>query len=152
MIVGLVLAMMVISVMLQYLHEMFSRLMFFGGFNIPSDGVAQFHPNALAAQAIVEGVAGVIKMACYLSLYVLIAFLTVIYGSQIISEFGEYAMNLIGVAASRYTQPGAIADKTVLGGGLGYMGARSAAQVPGGIRKAQIDKRLQDQDRKRLIP
>lgn len=152
MIVGLVLAMMVISVMLQYLHEMFSRLMFFGGFNIPSDGVAQFHPNALAAQAIVEGVAGVIKMACYLSLYVLIAFLTVIYGSQIISEFGEYAMNLIGVAASRYTQPGAIADKTVLGGGLGYMGARSAAQVPGGIRKAQLDKRLQDQDRKRLIP
>lgn len=138
MIVGLILAMMIISVMLGYLHEVFGRLMFFGGFNIPGGAAAQLNPAAIAAQAIVEGAVGLIKMVCYLALYVLIAFLTVLYGSQIISEFGEYAMNLIGVAASRYTQPGAIADKTVLGGGMGYMGARSAAQMPGSVRATQL--------------
>lgn len=123
MVIGMILSMMIISVALTYLHELFSYLLFFqSSTDVPIPGG---FGAALSVSADVAS--GLVKMIFYLILYVLIAFLTVLYGSQIISEFGDFAMQMIGAAASRYSQPAAIADKAVLAGGLGYMGARSAA-------------------------
>ncbi|MDA7966217.1 DotA/TraY family protein [Ruegeria sp.] len=123
---GLVISMMVISVMLYVLHTFFGRLMFFDGIS-GADTVPDLAGFAATA---VNGTIGIVVMVFVLIIYVLLAFLTVLYGSQIISEFGETAMNLIGAGLGRFTQPGAIADKTVMAGGLGYMGARSVgAQV-----------------------
>lgn len=119
-VVGLVIAMMVISVMLYILHTFFGRLMFFDGIS-GADTVPDLAGFAATA---VNSTIGIVVMVFLLIVYVLLAFLTVLYGSQIISEFGETAMNLIGAGLGRFTQPGAIADKTVMAGGLGYMGAR----------------------------
>jgi len=44
-------------------------------------------------------------------------------------------MNLIGATASRYTQVGNIADKAVLAGGLGYMGARNIGAKVGAVHR-----------------
>jgi conjugal transfer/type IV secretion protein DotA/TraY len=140
MIVGLVLAMMVISVALSYLHTLFGRLMFFDGIA----GVSDPAVGDVAGMAgwIVDGAMGLVTMVFLLFVYVLLAFLTVLYGSQIISEFGEFAMNMIGAAASRYTQPSAIADKAVLAGGLGYMGARNIGMQIGRTANARVAGKL----------
>lgn len=120
-VVGLVISMMVISVMLYVLHTFFGRLMFFDGIS-GTDTVPDLAGFAATA---VNSTIGIVVMVFLLGVYVFLAFLTVLYGSQIINEFGETAMNLIGAGLGRFTQPGAIADKTVMAGGLGYMGARN---------------------------
>ncbi len=130
-VVGLVIAMMVISVMLYILHTFFGRLMFFDGIS----GANTVPDLAGFAATAVNSTIGIVVMVFLLIVYVLLAFLTVLYGSQIISEFGETAMNLIGAGMGRLTQPGAIADKTVMAGGLGYMGARSAGMRVGSAHK-----------------
>lgn len=130
-VVGLVIAMMVISVMLYVLHAFFGRLMFFDGIS-GADTVPDLAGFAATA---VNSTIGIVVMVFLLIVYVLLAFLTVLYGSQIISEFGDTAMNLIGAGLGRFTQPGAIADKTVMAGGLGYMGARSAGIRVGSAHK-----------------
>ena len=136
MIVGLMLAMMVIAVSLSFLHELFGRLMFFDSVSgaDAAGSLGDVPGVAGIAATAVEGAAGLITMTFFLGVYVLIAFLTVLYGSQIIAEFGDFAMNMIGAAANRYTQPSSIADRTVLAGGLSYAGARSAGQLPGTMR------------------
>ncbi|MEM6889851.1 MAG: DotA/TraY family protein [Pseudomonadota bacterium] len=130
-VVGLVIAMMVISVMLYVLHTFFGRLMFFDGIS-GADTVPDLAGFAATA---VNSTIGIVVMVFLLIVYVLLAFLTVLYGSQIISEFGETAMNLIGAGLGRFTQPGAIADKAVMAGGLGFMGARSAGMRVGSAHK-----------------
>lgn len=125
MVIGMILAMMIISVSLTYLHELFSYLLFFesSSSTLPGGGFGALPAISMSADI----ASGLIKMIFYLIVYVLVAFLTVLYGSQIISEFGDFAMQMIGAASSRFSQPAAIADKAVLAGGLGYMGARNAA-------------------------
>lgn len=134
MVVGLVIAMMVISVMLYILHTFFGRLMFFDGIS-GADTVPDLAGFAATA---VNSTIGIVVMVFLLVVYVLLAFLTVLFGSQIIVEFGETAMNLIGAGLGRYTQPGAIADKTVMAGGLGYMGARGIGANIGQMGRARI--------------
>lgn len=141
-VVGLVIAMMVISVMLYILHTFFGRLMFFDGIS-GADTVPDLAGFAATA---VNSTIGIVVMVFLLIVYVLLAFLTVLYGSQIISEFGETAMNLIGAGMGRFTQPGAIADKTVMAGGLGYMGARSAGMRVGSAHNQLGKLRRQGQD------
>lgn len=132
MVVGLVLAMMVISVSLGYLHSIFSHLMFIDAHAGTDMG------GGLGALVLLDGVTGIVSLVAFLALYVLCAFLTVLYGSQIVSEFGEYAMNLIGVASSRYTQVSNIADKTALAGGLSYAGARNIGGSLGATQQRAI--------------
>lgn len=142
MVVGLVIAMMVISVMLYILHTFFGRLMFFDGIS-GADTVPDLAGFAATA---VNSAIGLVVMVFLLIVYVLLAFLTVLFGSQIIVEFGETAMNLIGAGLGRFTQPGAIADKTVMAGGLGYMGARSAGMRVGSAHNQLGKLRKQGQD------
>lgn len=137
MVIGLILSMMVIGIGLSYLHEIFGRLMFFGVATGGSDTLDML-PGIGMAQSLLDGGWGLIKMIFLMAIYVLAAFLTVLYGSQMITEFGEFALNLMGSAVSRYTMPGAIADKTVLSSGMGYAGASRFAQVPGAIKTGQI--------------
>ncbi|MEM8974214.1 MAG: DotA/TraY family protein [Pseudomonadota bacterium] len=141
-VVGLVIAMMVISVMLYVLHTFFGRLMFFDAIS-GADTVPDLAGFAATA---VNSTIGIVVMVFLLIVYVLLAFLTVLFGSQIIVEFGETAMNLIGASMGRYTQPGAIADKTVMAGGLGYMGARSAGMRVGSAHNQLGKLRKQGQD------
>lgn len=129
MIVGLILAMLFISVALDYLHELFARVMFFDDGGVPGFGLIGF---------VVDGLWGLVKIIFLLILYVLLAFLTVLYGSQIISEFGDFAMNMIGAGVSRYAQPTQIADRTIMAGGIGYMGARSFAQGPAQLAASRV--------------
>ena len=148
MIVGLVLAMMVISVMLYALHTFFGRLMFFDGVSgMDTTGdLADLPGLAGYAASAIDGAMGIVVMIFLLIVYVLLAFLTVLFGSQLISEFGEAAMNLIGAGFGRFTQAGAIADKTIMAGGLGYMGARGVG-VRVGSSHQQLNKlRRQAQD------
>ena len=146
MVVGLILAMMVISVSLGYLHAIFGRLMFFdaaSGTDMGEGaGIATF-----GLSTIIDGVTGLVAMVAFLGVYILCAFLTVLYGSQIVSEFGEYAMNLIGVQSSRYNAPSNIASGTALASGLTYGGVRGIGQsvargqqsfVAGRARSAEI--------------
>ena len=147
-IVGLVLAMMVISVMLYVLHTFFGRLMFFDGVSgMDTTGdLADLPGLAGYAASAIDGAMGIVVMIFLLIVYVLLAFLTVLYGSQIISEFGETAMNLIGAGLGRFTQAGAIADKTVMAGGLGYMGARGVGMRVGSSHQQLNKLRKQGQD------
>lgn len=126
-IVGLVLAMMVISVMLYVLHTFFGRLMFFDGVSgMDTTGdLADLPGLAGFAASAVNSAMGVIIMIFLLAVYVFLAFLTVLFGSQLVSEFGEAAMNLIGAGFGRFTQANAIAEKSIMASGLGYMGARN---------------------------
>jgi conjugal transfer/type IV secretion protein DotA/TraY len=127
MVVGLILTMMLLAVALTYLHELFASLVFFiypGGAGSP--GLEDFTAVGAAANA-AYGLMGLIKMLFFLALYVLMAFLTVLYGSQLISEFGDFAMQLIGAAVNRYSQTSSIADRTALAGGLSYAGMRGVA-------------------------
>ena len=138
MVVGLILAMMVIAVSLSYLHAIFGRLMFFdaaSGMDSGGDGGVF---NIIGFAQVIDGVTGIIAMVAFLGVYVLCAFLTVLYGSQIVSEFGEYALNQIGVASSRFTQPSNIADRTVLAGGVSYAGSRNIGGFVGQARTAAL--------------
>ncbi|GFE64372.1 DotA/TraY family protein [Litoreibacter roseus] len=141
-VVGLVISMMMISVMLYILHTFFGRLMFFDGIS-GADTVPDLAGFAATA---VNSTIGIVVMVLLLIVYVLLAFLTVLYGSQIISEFGETAMNMIGAGLGRFTQPGAIADKTVMAGGLGYMGARGVGARVGSSHSQLGKLRRQGQD------
>jgi conjugal transfer/type IV secretion protein DotA/TraY len=148
MVVGLILTMMLLAVALTYLHELFATLVFFiypGGAGSP--GLEDATAVGAAANA-AYGLMGLIKMLFFLALYLLMAFLTVLYGSQLISEFGDFAMQLIGAAVNRYAQTSNIADRTALAGGLSYAGMRGAASNLGtlagqrakvgiGVRSAQ---------------
>lgn len=133
MVVGLILTMMLLSVALTYLHELFTSLVFFifpGG--VGSSGLADATAVGAAANA-AYGLFGLIKMLFFLALYLLMAFLTVLYGSQLISEFGDFAMQLIGAAVNRYAQTSNIADRTALAGGLSYAGMRNASSSMGSL-------------------
>lgn len=138
MVIGLILSMMVIGIGLSYLHEIFGRLMFFGVATGGEDSVLDSLPGIGMAQSLLDGGWGLIKMIFLMAVYVLAAFLTVLYGSQMITEFGEFALNLMGAAVSRYTSQGAIADKTVLSSGMGYAGAARAAQLPGSVKSGAL--------------
>ena len=138
MVVGLILTMMLLSVALTYLHELFSSLVFFiypGGAGSP--GLADATAVGAAANA-AYGLMGLVKVLFFLAVYVLLAFLTVLYGSQLISEFGDFAMQLIGAAVNRYAQTSNIADRTALAGGLTYGGMKNVGARAGAFRKEQL--------------
>ena len=64
-------------------------------------------------------------------------------------------MNMIGAGVSRYTQPSQIADRAVMAGGLGYMGARSFSQVPAQMAGAKARQQVamkQSRDAQRALP
>ncbi|NJM81825.1 MAG: DotA/TraY family protein [Tabrizicola sp.] len=124
MLAGLVLAMMLISVALTYLHQLFSTLLFFV---TVGDTSVTAGSGGIAAVISAGGDMfwGLIQMLFFMFIYVSLAFMTVLYGSQIITEFGDFALQLLGAQVSRYSQAGAIADRSLLGGGaLGYGAAR----------------------------
>ena len=90
-----------------------------------------------AAANAAYGMMGLIKMLFFLGIYLLMAFLTVLYGSQLISEFGDFAMQLIGAGVNRYNQASNIADRTALAGGLSYGGLRNVGNRMGLMRQEQ---------------
>jgi hypothetical protein len=138
MVVGLILTMMLLAVALTYLHELFASLVFFiypGGAGSPD--LADATAVGAAANA-AYGLMGLVKVLFFLAVYVLLAFLTVLYGSQLISEFGDFAMQLIGAAVNRYAQTSNIADRTALAGGLTYGGMRNVGAHAGAFRKEQL--------------
>ena len=138
MVVGLILTMMLLAVALTYLHELFASLVFFiypGGAGSPD--LADATAVGAAANA-AYGLMGLVKVLFFLAVYVLLAFLTVLYGSQLISEFGDFAMQLIGAAVNRYAQTSNIADRTALAGGLSYAGMRNVGAHAGAFRKEQL--------------
>jgi conjugal transfer/type IV secretion protein DotA/TraY len=130
MVVGLVIAMMLISVMLYVLHTFFGRLMFFDGIS-GADTVPDLAGFAATA---VNSTIGIVVMVFLLIVYVLLAFLTVLFGSQLISGFGDMAMDFIGAGLGGNRASG-IADKAVMAGGLGYMGARNVGARVGAAHK-----------------
>ena len=137
MIIGLILTMMLLAVALTYLHELFTSLVFFiypGGTG--AGGLAGATSVGAAANA-AYGMMGLIKMLFFLGIYLLMAFLTVLYGSQLISEFGDFAMQLIGAGVNRYNQASNIADRTALAGGLSYGGLRNVGNRMGLMRQEQ---------------
>jgi conjugal transfer/type IV secretion protein DotA/TraY len=152
MVVGLILTMMLLSVALTYLHELFTSLVFFifpGGVGSPD--LADATAVGAAANA-AYGVFGLIKMLFFLALYLLMAFLTVLYGSQLISEFGDYAMQLIGAGVNRYTQTSNIADRTALAGGLSYAGMRNFGAQAGSLTRDRLKAGHRSADGRALPP
>ena len=139
MIVGLIIAMMVISVMLYVLHTFFGRLMFFDGVSgLDTTGDLADLPGLAGVVASgVDATMGLITMIFFLVVYVLLAFLTVIFGSQLISGFGDMAMDLIGAGMGGNRASG-IADKAVMAGGLGYMGARGIGASAGRFTQGRL--------------
>lgn len=153
-VVGLILTMIAASVMLYVLHTFFGRLMFFdgvSGINTTGD-LADLPGLAGFAASAVNSTLGLITMIFLLIVYVLMAFLTVLYCSQLISSFGDFMFELLGAATGRFTQPGSIADKTIMAGGLGYMGARSVGGRVSANQRELGKLRQQNSDGPRKLP
>ena len=141
---------MVISVMLFVLHQFFGRLMFFDGISgMDTTGALADAPGLAGYVASgIDSTMGLLTMIFLLAVYLILAFLTVIFGSQLISGFGDMAMDLIGAGLGGNRASG-IADKALMSGGLGYMGARSLGAGAGKFTQQRLpgrtSKRLQQQ-------